>query len=111
MAIDIRDIKVDVSSFGDTFILTDIVPIYEYKDDTRTDNIEGYRYIVAVPKMKFEKMGVKIESDEPLIDLKDLYDSDGIMVTFENLRIGLYQDFRTKDVGVVAVADGISRIE
>lgn len=111
MAIDIRDIKVDVSSFGDSFILTDIVPVYEYKDDKRTDNIEGYRYIVAIPKMKFEKMGVKIESDEPLIDLVDLNASDGLKVTFENLRIGLYQDFRTKAVGVVAVADGISRID
>lgn len=107
MAIDIRDIKVDVSSFGDSFILTDIVPIYEYKGDKRTDNIEGYRYIVAIPKMKYEKMSVRIDSAEPLIDLND----SGIVVTFENLRIGLYQDYTTKSIGVTAVADGISRVD
>lgn len=109
MAIDIRDIKVDVSSFGDNFILTDVFPVYEYKNDKRTDRLEGYRYIVAIPKMKFEKIGVKIESDEPLIDLND--DNDGMMVTFENLEIGLYQDFRTKAVGVSAVADSILRAD
>jgi len=107
LAINVRDIKVDVSSFGDSFILTDVVPVYVYTDNKRTDVIEAYRYVVAIPSMKFEKMGVKIMGNNPLFELED---GETKNVKFDDLDISLYQDCRTKAVGVSAEANGIHEI-
>lgn len=62
MALRITDLKIDTDSLGDKYILTDIVPFYEYSEGKKTDTLLGYRYDVALPYLKIEKLSVKVEN-------------------------------------------------
>lgn len=105
MALRITDLKIDVSSLGDSYLLTDIVPYYEYKDGERTNNILGYRYDVALPHLKMEKLGIKIEHLSPLIDLEKEEIPIGLQVDFKNLEVGSY--FMRNQVHIKASADEV----
>lgn len=59
MALRITDLKIDPKSLGQTMLLADISPSYEYKDGERTEKLEGYRYSVVLPARKMEKLGIK----------------------------------------------------
>lgn len=56
----ITDLKIEPTSLGDVFLLAEISPSYEYKDGERTTNINGYKYSVALPKLRFEKISIKV---------------------------------------------------
>ena len=62
--LNIRDLKIDPASLGAKKLLVDIVPTYEYKDGHRTETVTGYRYIVALPDLSLEKLGVKIDGKQ-----------------------------------------------
>lgn len=62
MALRITDLKIDTGSLGDKYILTDIVLFYEYSEGKKTDTLLGYRYDVALPYLKMEKLSVKVEN-------------------------------------------------
>lgn len=55
----ITDLRIDPTSLGDVFLLAEISPSYDYKDGERTTNINGYKYSVALPKLRFEKFLLK----------------------------------------------------
>ena len=57
--INIRDLRIDPVSLGAKKLLVDIVPVYEYKNNQRTDEVVAHRYIVALPELRLEKIGVK----------------------------------------------------
>jgi len=59
--INIRDLRIDPASLGAKKLLVDIVPVYEYKNNQRTDEVVAHRYIVALPELRLEKIGVKID--------------------------------------------------
>lgn len=106
MAINITDLKIDVSCLGDQFILTDVIPMYEYKNNERTDNIEGHRYVVALPQFKFEKIAVRVEDGNiPSIEITE---GESKNVYFENLDVSIFYNFNEKKYGVTAKADSIS---
>lgn len=68
----ITDLRIDPTSLGDVFLLAEISPSYEYKDGERTTNINGYKYSVALPKLRFEKISIKVPLDKrnnPLFDI------------------------------------------
>ena len=46
----ITDLIIDPKSLGNKLWLVDVVPVYEYKDNKRTENITAYRYVVAMPE-------------------------------------------------------------
>ena len=46
----ITDLIIDPKSLGNKLWLVDVVPVYEYKDNKRTENITVYRYVVAIPE-------------------------------------------------------------
>ena len=46
--LNIRDLKIDNASLGDKLLLVEVVPVYEYKDKQRTDNLLGYRYVICL---------------------------------------------------------------
>lgn len=56
----ITDLKIAPTSLGDVFLLAEISPSYEYKDGERTTNINGYKYSVALPQLRFEKISIKV---------------------------------------------------
>ena len=52
--LNIRDLRSDPASLGEKMLLVEIIPSYEYKDGAKTNNIGGYRYVVALPKHNLE---------------------------------------------------------
>lgn len=109
MAIKVTDLRIDPTSLGDTFLLADITPVFEYKDGERTKNIDCYRYHVVLPTLKMEKIGVKVAKKVPLFDLEKDEIPVGVKVIFENLEVGTY--FSNGQINVNAKADSVSVVK
>jgi len=98
---------IDPRSLGETIYLVDVSPIYQYTEDKkRTDIICAYRYTIVLPKMKMEKIGVKIDGAQQIT----INEGDFVQVKFEQLLVSLYQDFTTREIGVRAAASGIKKV-
>ena len=81
----ITDLIIDPRSLGNKLWLVDIAPVYEYKDNRRTDNITAYRYTVAMPERNLDKIGVKIDGKQ-LIEKPNGYAE----VKFAGLEVFIY---------------------
>lgn len=86
------------ATIGSNPLLVDVKPCYVYVDGHRSEDIEGYRYIVALPEHQFEKIGVKILGD----CLIDKPETGYIPVTFERLKMHMYWKNGTYDVAASA---------
>lgn len=84
--INIRELRIDPDSLGEKKLLVDIMPTYEYRDHQRTENVVGYRYIIALPSHSLEKIGVRIDGKQQL-EKPDGYAE----VEFEGLELTLYE--------------------
>ena len=88
----------------------DIVPYYAYQNGEKTDTLEGYRYDIALPKHKMEKLSVKIPISSSNIPLVDVNKAEEIpmlkQVFFEGLEVGTY--FMQGNVNLKATATKIS---
>ena len=98
--LNIRDLRIDTASLGAHKLLVDVVPAYEYKDKQRTQNITGYRYMVALPEHTLEKIGVKIDGKQ-LMDKPD----GSVEVEFSGLEVTAYESqghvqFSAKATGI-----------
>ena len=64
----------------------DVVPVHEYRDNKRMDTVVAYRYIVALPELRLEKIGVKIEGRQ-LLDKPEIEhgDYDNVLYPFAAL--------------------------
>ena len=115
--LNIRDLKIDPASLGAKKLLVDIVPTYEYKDGHRTETVTGYRYIVALPDLSLEKLGVKsvkiegrMRTPGVKIDGKQLMEKpDGYAeVEFSGLEVSAYESQGKTQIS--AKATGISLV-
>ena len=102
--LNIRDLRIDPASLGEKMLLVEIIPSYEYKDGAKTNNIGGYRYVVALPKHNLEKISVKIDGEQ-LMD-KMATPEGFVEVEFENLEVLAYE--MRGNVQISAKATGIS---
>lgn len=102
--LNIRDLRIDPTSLGEKKLLVDIVPVYEYKNNQRTDEIVAYRYIVALPELRLEKIGVKINGKQ-LMDKPDGFAE----VEFQNLEVSIYESQGHPQI--FAKASGISTVK
>ena len=84
--VSIRDLRIDPASIGKTKLLVDVVPVHEYREKQRTDNILGYRYIVALPQLAFEKIGIRIDGPQ-LLEKPD----EAVEVEFSGLELTAYE--------------------
>lgn len=84
--LNIRDMRIDPASLGQKKLLVDIVPVYEYRDNKRTDVVVAYRYIVALPELRLEKLGVKIEGRQ-LMEKPEGFAE----VEFDGLEVSAYE--------------------
>lgn len=91
---------INPKSLGKQLLLVDIVPVYTYQNGSRTDVIEGYRYVLALPDHAFEKIGIKIAGDK-LLDKPDGY----IEVSLDGLELFIY--WRNGQYELGATATGI----
>lgn len=95
------DLIIDSKTVGKSLLLTEVKPVYEYRNNKRTDNLIGYRYIVAMPDHGLDKISVKIEG-EKLMETPDNYTE----VMFEELELFVYLMNGRLEIG--ARAAGIS---
>lgn len=107
MALKITDLKIDPKSLGQTMLLADISPSYEYKEGVRTEKIDGYRYSVVLVAHKMEKLGIKVLNKIPLIDIEKEDIPIGKEVVFTGLEVGSYFS-KTQGVSITAKADNVS---
>ena len=100
--LNIRDLKVDANAtLGSKKLLVDVLPVYEYQNNQRTDKIVAYRYITVLPEKSFEKIGVRIDGPQ-LIDTPDGFAE----VIFHGLELAAYES--GGKVNIIAKATGIS---
>ena len=84
--LNIRDMRIDPTCLGQKKLLVDIVPVYEYRDNKRTDVVVAYRYIVALPELRLEKLGVKIKGRQ-LMEKPEGFAE----VEFDGLEVSAYE--------------------
>lgn len=105
----ITDLRIDPSSLGEVFLLADISISYDYLNGERTTNINGYKYSVALPTLRFEKITIKIPLEKKNTPLFDINSENpiptGIKVGFKNLEVKTY--FSNGNINVTASADDV----
>ena len=84
--INIRDLRIDPNSLGAQKLLVDILPVFEYQDHQRTENVVGYRYVIALPSHSLEKIGVRIDGKQQM-EKPDGYAE----VQFDGLELTIYE--------------------
>lgn len=84
--INTRDLRIDPNSLGAQKLLVDIPPVFEYKDHQRTENVVGYRYVIALPSHSLEKIGVRIDGKQQM-EKPDGYAE----VQFDGLELTIYE--------------------
>lgn len=83
----LTDLVIDPKgSLGNRLWLTEISEVREYKDNKRTENIVGHRYIVVLPDRNFEKIGIKIDGKR----LLDMPENGYVDVNFTGLQMMIY---------------------
>lgn len=99
----VSDLVIDAhASVGKTLLLTDITPVYDYKNNHKTETIIGHRYHVAMMERSLEKIAVKIEGQK----LLEIPDDDYLEVEFQGLELSVYT--MNGQTQVSARATGIS---
>lgn len=84
--LNIRDFKLDTTTLGKIKLLVNVIPIHEYREKQRTDTILGYRYMVALPQLAYEKLGVWIDGPQ-LLDKPET----AVEVEFSGLELSAYE--------------------
>ena len=101
--LNIRDMRIDPTCLGQKKLLVDIVPVYEYRDNKRTDVVVAYRYIVALPELRLEKLGVKIKGRQ-LMEKPEGFAE----VEFDGLEVSAYES--QGHTQITAKATGVSLV-
>lgn len=97
----VRNLRIDPASLGAKKLLVDIAPAYQYDNGKRTDNVTGYRYIIALPAHSLEKIGVRIDGKQ-LMEKPEGFAE----VEFSDLEVSAYES--QGHVQLTAKATGIS---
>lgn len=103
----ITNLKLDLAQFGNKFAVIGITEYYKYKDGLKTDEIEGYKYETVLLDYDFEKISIKIPGECML----EKHEKMNILVEFQNLEIGFYQDFKTKELHLKCTAKGVKALK
>lgn len=98
----LNDLAIDPKSLGDELVLVEIVPVNTWKDGQKTNEVSGYKYIVASKKHSLKKIGIKIDGEKLLEATDDLPN-----VEFKDLTITTYTS-NNGSVQLSAKASGIS---
>lgn len=98
----ITDLVISPESLGKKFWLTGVTKIVEYKDNRPTENVVGYRYVVALPERNLDKINIRIDGKQ----LLDAPENGYVEVSFQNLEVFIY--WLNKEPCVGAKATGIT---
>ena len=85
--ININELRIDPASLGSTKFLTGVAPYFKYDEEkNRTNEVEGYRYDVALAEKGLEKISVKIAGEKQM----DVPESGLEAVDFSGMDIHIY---------------------
>ena len=98
----IQDIKIDPLSLGGQYLLADVQKSYLYINGEKTNELDGFKYWVVLPNLKYEKIGIKVFSKIPLVNLEEKIPT-GTPIEFTNLVVGAY--FQNNQLTITAHAD------
>jgi len=91
----LSDLLIDVKSLGGRLWLTEVSSVFLYRDNKRTDEIVGHKYVICLPDKNYEKIGIKVDGKK-LLDAPET----GVMeVKFDNLEIFAYSMNGTIQIG------------
>ena len=96
----LSDVIIDPKSLGSKSWLTEVSIVYSYKDNKRTDEIVGHKYVICLPDKNYEKIGIKIDGKK----LLDAPETGVLEVKFDNLEIFAYSLNGTIQIGGRATA-------
>jgi len=83
----LNKLRIDNESLGHTKFLVSVNPYYKYNEKKeRTDEVEGYRYEIALPDQGLEKISVKINGEK----MMDAPNGGLVPVDFEGLEVKVY---------------------
>jgi len=100
----VQDLIIDPRrSLGNKLWLCNVMPAFEYKNGSRTDNIVAYRYEIALPERNLDKISVRIDGQQ-LLEAPNGF----VEVKLEGLELSIYWSNGNYQVG--AKATGISVI-
>ncbi len=100
----LTDLIIDPKSLGSTLWLVDVLPVYVYENNKRTENISGYRYTVAMPEKNLDKINIKIEGKQQ-VEKPEGYSE----IVFQNLEVFIYYMNGQPQIG--AKATGAALVE
>lgn len=90
--LNIYNVEIDaIKTLGETMLLTDVKPYYEYANNIKSDNIAGFKYF-ACRKKDLEKVAVKIPGKQ----LIEAPENGCIEVRFTGLAGKAYVDSQGK---------------
>lgn len=101
----LSDLKIDTRCLGKKMLLIDVLPVYAYEDNVRTDKVTGYRYVVVLEELRFEKLGVKIYGDALMEKPEEGFKE----VVFENLELHPY--ILKGNCEITAIATGVREVK
>ena len=101
------NLYIDNGCFGSNMLLTRVVPYKDYQDGKPVDGVAGHKYIVVLPSRAYEMLEVKVPGAKAL----DLAPGESIPVTFDNLRVRPYFDFKRTTLAFTAQADSIHKAD
>lgn len=93
---------IDNKCLGNEMILLNSYPYYMYKNNVKTEQIEGFSYVVLLPNHGYNALSVKIPGNK-ILQLKI---GQTLPVQFENLTLKIYLD-SDKKPRLSAKASGI----
>lgn len=79
-------LRISPRSLGDKMLLAQVVPFRKYIDGKPSDEVEGYRYVVALPAHNLDKISVKIPGKQQMDDPAGGFPA----VTFTGLEVKPY---------------------
>lgn len=84
----IQDLIIDANAtVGKKLLLTEVLPSFKYENGKRTDEVNGFKYVVAMAERHLEKLSVKIDGDLQL----EMPENDYPLVRFEGLELSVYR--------------------
>lgn len=112
MSIKLNQIMVDSKkTLGEGLVLVDIEKSFVYDKNVKTDEIDGFKYIVLSPNLAYEKVSIKIKGDS--CKFPEFKVGMNIPVKFSNLEITLFQNYRSaaKEILISALADDVVEVK
>ena len=91
-----------------------VVQVSEWTERNGDELVKkGWKYEVVLPKLRFEKFSIKVESQYPVVTQEELEEKGSITVLFDNLVIKPYATANNGfvSIGISAIAKNAKLVE